>query len=179
MDVNGFREPQSPWFFTQPPEYLVETRAKAADTPSKSTPPTPDNRYPGYAAPMQDARIFTDYRPNCATNIPTGQQYAARQWLQNNATQIIGISRTRQATQAGAGRSYDARIEAPPRAYVKCDTAQCTYMKGSPDGIGVVRKEAVPSLFGTFAESAPFMGKREDPGVTTYEEGGRNTRRGF
>jgi len=178
MDVNGFREPQSPWFFTQPPEYLVETRAKEVDTPLKGTVPTPDNRYPGYAAQMDDARLITDYRPNSSKNIPAGQQFASKQWLQDNATQIISISRTRQATLAGAGRSYDSRIEAPARAYVKCDQTQCSYTKGSADGIGIARTEPVPSLFGTFAESSAFSGTRDDAIMTTYEEGGRNSRRG-
>ena len=54
MDVNGFREAQSPFFFTQPPQTLVETRVKSVAVATKTTAPTGDNRYPGYAAMMSD-----------------------------------------------------------------------------------------------------------------------------
>lgn len=178
MDINGFREPQSPWFFTQPPEYLVEVRAKNVEIPSKKVLPAPDNRHPGWAAPMDDARLVTDYRSHCAVNIPTGQQFVTRGWMQRNAEQLMTLSRNRQAETAGAGRSYDARIEAAPAAYVKCDPNSCHFTAGSPNGIGVERKEYVPTLFGTFAPSQPHASVRDDPMLTKSYEGGRNTVRG-
>ena len=111
MDVNGFREAQSPFFFTQPPQILIENQVKSVDLPSKTTTPTPDNRYRGYAAIMSDARLVTDYRPRCAQNLPTGTQYPSRLWLQHNAESIITLSRDRLSRETGAGSSYDASIE--------------------------------------------------------------------
>jgi len=184
MDINGFREPQSPWFFTQPPEYLVETRVKKLDAPAKGTEPTPDNRYPGWAAPMADGRILTDYRPNCALNIPTGSQYATRRWMQDNATSIMNLSRRRAAETTGAGRSYK-NTEPPPAAYIKCTPDECRYTPVAEQGIGeglggigVKRNEYVPELFGTFAPSAPHSGIKDKAMLTIYYEGGRNSKRG-
>jgi hypothetical protein len=178
MDIKGFREPQSPWFFTQPPEYLVETRVNNIEAPAKKALPAADNRYPGWAAVMDDARLSTDYRPNCAKNIPTGQQFVTRGWMQRNADALISLSRNRQAEAAGAGRSYDSRIEAAPASFIKCDPNGCQYSAASQDGIGIERKEYVPPLFGTFARSQPHSSVRDDPMLTEVYEGGRNTVRG-
>ena len=178
MDINGFREPQSPWFFTQPPEYLVETRVKNNEAASKTTLPTLDNRHPGWAGPMEDARLVTDYRPNCAKNIPTGQQFVSRGWMQRNGNDLISLSRIRQAKATGAGRSYDARIEAKPIAYTKCNPNECKVIPEDANGIGIQRKEYVPDLFGTFAQSLPHHTIRDDPILTESYEGGRNTIRG-
>lgn len=178
MDVNGFRDPQSPWLFTNTNSQLIEARIKGNEAPLKNTYPTPDSRFPGWAARMEDGRIATDYRPKCSKNIPAGQQFATRGWMQRNADTLISLSRKRQAALAGAGQSYDPRSEAAPVAYVQCDPTGCGYMDGSSQGIGVERKEHVPTLFGTFAPSSSFLGKQDVPTVTLYEEGGRNTVRG-
>jgi len=178
MDINGFREPQSAWFFTQPSEYLIETRVKSLEIPAKNTAPTPDNRYPERAAQMNDGRLVTDYRPRCSKNIPTGSQLATRIWMQKNAESIINISRKRNAEASGAGRSYDPSIELPPEKIVSCDSVDCSYTQAYPEGVGIVRSEYVPPLFGTFAKSEPFMGVTDIPTMTTHEEGGRNTVRG-
>lgn len=177
MDINGFREPQSPWFFTQPPEYLVETRVKKLEAPTKGTEPTPDNRYHGWAAPMEDGRLATDYRPKCSANIATGTQFATRRWMQDNAESIINLSQRRSAELVGAGRSY-MPMEPAPVAYIKCNTDECRYTPVEGNGIGVKRTENVPELFGTFAPSAPHVGVVDKPLMTMYYEGGRNTPRG-
>jgi len=179
MDINGFREPQSPWFFTQPPEYLVETRVKNQAAPTKATEPTPDNRYHGWAAPIDDGRAITDYRPNCALNIPTGSQYATRRWMQDNASSIINLSRRMNAETMGAGRSYKT-TEPSPSGYIKCSPDECRYTPVGPEGtgIGVKRSEYVPELFGTFAPSAAHASIVDKPLLTMYYEGGRNSRRG-
>jgi hypothetical protein len=179
MDVNGFREPQSPWFFTQPPEYLVETRVKSVEAPLKTTSPTQDTIYPGWAANMQDGRLITDYRPNCSKNIPTGQQYATKLWMQNNADTIMNISRSRNAQATGAGRSYYFK-ELPTKARIHCTPEACTYTKVNPNGVGTSREEYVPALFGTFSRSSPLFGSKPDFIHTSREreEGGINTVRG-
>ena len=177
MDVNGFREPQSPWFFTQPPEYLVETRVKNHDAPQKVTQPTPDNRYNGWAARMEDGRLLTDYRNRCSRNIPAGSQFATRRWMQDNASSIINLSRRRNAEATGAGRSY-MPTEPGPAAYVKCTPDECRYTPISELGVGVKRSEYVPDLFGTFAPSAPHSSIHDKEMLTMHYEGGRNSKRG-
>jgi hypothetical protein len=177
MDINGFREPQSPWFFTQPPEYLVETRVKKLEAPTKGTEPTPDNRYHGWAAPMEDGRLATDYRPKCSANIATGTQFATRSWMQHNAESIMNLSQKRSAELVGAGRSY-MPMEPAPAAYIKCNKDECRYTPAGDSGIGVKRTENVPELFGTFAPSAPNSRIIDKPLMTMYYEGGRNTPRG-
>jgi len=180
MDINGFRDAQSPWFFTQPSEYLVETRVKAAAKSNKQTQPTPDNRYPGWAAPMEDGRLSTDYRPHCEANMPTGTQYATRQFMQKNADSIIQLSRSRQAM----GRSVSYK-DVPAKQYVSCDTYECRVTPAYEDGVGTERIESVPELFGTFANATLFSktislgeaisGKKSTPKLTKNYEGGRNT----
>lgn len=179
MDVNGFRDPQSPWLFTSANNHVIEARVRGVEAPSRDTYPTPDSRYPGWAAPMEDGRIATDYRPRCSKNIPTGQQFATRGWMQRNAEELMNLSRKRQAQLAGAGQTYDPHIEVGPSAYIKCDPTGCSYTEVNGQGVGVERREHVPDLFGTFAQSSPFFGTQDVPIQTLYEEGGRNTRRGF
>ena len=182
MDVNGFRDPQSPWLFANTNSHIIESRVRANESPSRDTYPTPDSRFSGWAAPMSDGRIATDYRSKCSKNIPAGEQFATRGWMQRNADQLIMLSRKRQAELAGAGQSYDSRIEAPPVGYVKCDTVECGYTEAGSSaqskGVGIERREHVPNLFGKFAESSPYVGKSDAPTMTMIEEGGRNTVRG-
>jgi hypothetical protein len=178
MDVNDFRLPQSPFFFTQPPQILIEAKAKSVAIPKKSMEPTPDSRFPGWAAPMNDGRLVTDYRTHCAVNIPTGTQFATRGWMQRNADELIKTSRARQAEHAGAGMSYDGSTELPANAFVKCDPTGCGYVPNVEAGLGVERKEVAAPLFGTFAPSYPSWSKPAAPSLTKVYEGGRNTPRG-
>jgi hypothetical protein len=176
MDLNGFREAQSPWFFTQPPTEIVEIRNRGLFTkPQAITQPTKDSKYPEYAAPMADGRTCTDYRGNCEANIPTGMQYASRRFMQRNADELMGLARKKQAEAMGAGRSYDITTVMPPSAYVTCDASLCRTTLAQKRGVGVERREHLPALFGTFAENYPTT-KRSTP-LTQVEEGGRNSRR--
>jgi hypothetical protein len=179
MDTDGFRKPQSPWFFTQPATVLIEANANSRVAPKKETGATPDNRYPGWAAVMDDGRLATDYRPRCAVNIPTGSQYATRQFMQANGESLMQQSRQRQAEKVGAGLAYDSSTELPPVAYVSCAAdGRCAYQPNLPRGLGIERSEPIPELFGTFANSRPSMWRPAAPRGTTHYEGGRNTPRG-
>ncbi len=178
MDINGFREPQSPWFFTQPPMYLTETQVRGIIAPKKNTDPTFDSRFAGYAAPMEDGRLVTDYRSKCELNIPTGSQYASRRFMQRNAESIITQSRNRQAEKTGAGLAFDSRTDVPAMATVKCTPDECGYRLNQPKGVGVERQEGVPQLFGTFATSRPSYFEPAQPPLTQVDEGGRNSTRG-
>lgn len=181
MDLDGFREAQSPFFFNQPPTWLVETNVNRSLTKvsPKTTSPTPDNRFPGWAAPMSDGRLITDYRPKCSLNFPTGTQFATKQFMQKNAETIIQKSRQRQAEVTGAGLAFDSRSVVPAASIVKCDTEACTYYPYVEGGIGLERQESVPELFGTFASSRPSMGIPSEPILTKKFEGGRNSIRGI
>ena len=178
MDANGFRKAQEPYFFSDPSNIQIENQAKAIEVASKTSLPSSDNRYPGFAAQMNDGRIITDYRPNCSLNMPTGTQFATRRWLQTNAETIISLSRERQAAASGAGKSYDASIELDPIGYVICDEAMCGYTpSGNPFGIGIERMDKAAPLFGTFTRSYP-VSKHDEPQLTSFYEGGRNSIRG-
>lgn len=179
MDVDNFRLPQSPWFFTQAPTSLVESRVNQVTlVPKKSTGPAPDSRFPGYVAPFEDGRLATDYRSKCEVNIPTGAQFASRVFMQRNADALISRSRARQAEVASAGRPYDSRTVMPPVATVKCSIAECGYTRQVEEGVGVERIEPTPPLFGTFAPSYPSKGIPAHAPLTRVYEGGRNTPRG-
>jgi hypothetical protein len=174
-----FREPQSPWFFSQPPTTLVDIRASTVAVAPRKTLPTPDNRYPKWAAPMQDARLVTDYRSQCELNIPTGMQYATRLFMQRNADSIISQSRKRLAQSTGAGNSYDSSTLMPAESYVKCDTVSCSFTAGDAYGVGVERKESTPHLFGTFSQGYGSVLPASKPSITHVYEGGRNSIRRF
>ena len=178
MDLNGFREAQSPWFFSQPSTYLVETRTTQSQPITRQTSPAEDNRYPGWAGQMSDARLLTDYRSQCQLNIPTGMQFASRQFMQRNAVEIITTSRERMGAATGASTATRASTEMPPASYVSCDEFSCHRTRASPRGVGVERKEGCPELFGTFAQPYNLGLAPTVPPVTTKFEGGRNTVRG-
>lgn len=180
MDINGFREPQSPWFFTQPATTLVDIRnSERTPEKQKKSLPTQDNRYPGWAAHMSDGRLVTDYRPRCEVNVPTGSQFATRLFMQRNADSIMSQSRKRQVINTGAGLSYDGTTEMPAAEYVKCNTFECNIRTAQPNGVGTVRAERVPTLFGTFSEKSASILSPAKPSLTQIQEGGRNTVRGL
>ena len=179
MDSDGFRKKQSPWYFATPDTFAVDVQARKVTVPKKETTPTQDVRYPGWAAHMSDGRLVTDYRQQCEMNIPTGLQYATKMFLQKNASDIIKHSRSRQASQTGAGLCYNSIIDIPYARYVKCDEFECLVKKGNPKGLGTRRVEETPELFGTFAHSHPSPSVPAKPMITTDYLGGRNTVRGI
>jgi len=184
MDSDNFRRPTFPFMYEEPNVTLVETRATQAVLPQeKFTGPTEDSRYPGWAAPMQDGRLITDYRPQCELNIPVGTQSATRNWMQKNAKRLIDESRKRNVVVTGAGQPYESSTVMPSYAFVSCDINRCVFSPAEKRGVGIERQESVPPLFGTFAPSQPSSGHSEvsygtSTNLTTMYEGGRNTIRG-
>jgi hypothetical protein len=176
MDAKLFRLP------TQPNFYAAIQAADPVNLENRSRYtqlPTPDSRFPGWAAPMADGRLTTDYRPRCSTNVPVGNQFVTKGWLQQNADSIISVSRKRMAENVGAVYGLDHSVVPPAALYVDCSRDGCT-MTPSKDraAIGTERLGAqAPDLFGTF--SVPIL--RAQPSqvaITTKYEGGRNTPRG-
>jgi hypothetical protein len=178
MDSKLFRLPTKPNF------YAAIATASPFDPDARrklSQVPTPDSRYPGWAGPMSDGRVVTDYQNHCSRNIPTGSQFATKEWMTKNAEELMRISRQRQARQAGAIYSFDSTVVPPPAMTVRCATYDCFRDDtGAPGGIGMEREgAAAPELFGTWdareAGAAPAVPLIS--GTRKYE-GGRNTPRG-
>ena len=183
MDAQQFRLKTAPNYYRTSEKNVNPSRVEQQLTqPSQSL----NSRYPGSAPIAQDANVFTDYSPRCAKNIPVGEQYATRQWLQHNAEDIIKISRERQAKATGA--SYmNAATTPPPVAIIKCDKAKCDYFPGSSMAswinknnipTGIDRADQAPPLFGTFEFNMRYPPSEPNKTITHRFEGGRNTPRG-
>lgn len=176
MDSKLFRLP------TKPNYYASIASANPFDTEAKgkySQIPTPDSRFPGYAAPMSDGRLVTDYQTHCSRNVPSGSQFATKEWMTKNAMELIRISRERYAYQSGA--SYRLAETVPPAAVlVECTAGNChRRITQAAGGIGVERVGApAPHLFGTWEPTVYAEKPKAHVRLTSLYEGGRNTPRG-
>lgn len=176
MDSQQFLLPTNPNLYSSSEKNV--NKAVEKQVAKRSTAANP--RYPGYAAIAEDGNIFTDYRPKCEKNIPTGQQYATRQWFQHNAENIINYSREKQAREVGGG-FYHAETVPSSVAVVKCDAASCSFYPGKgSQGIptGIERADVAPELFGTFNTGLKMYPPSPKHPQTNRYEGGRNTPRG-
>ena len=182
MDSHFFRVPTqpNPYKYNMISSSQAEKVATATIVSTRSTAPSQDSRFPGWAAPMADGRLVTDYRPHCNENIPAGSQYATKEWVQKNTDDIIALSRRRQAEMTGAVYGLDSSVVPPPETIQKCDPMGCDSMPTSlPNGIGLERVyDKAPELFGTF--TYPIQKNRYTPKVAlnTVFEQGRNSPRG-
>jgi hypothetical protein len=149
---------------------------------AKNTEPAIDNRYPAYAAQMQDGRLVTDYRNHCSRNVPAGAQFSTKKWMIHHAEEIMNKSRERQAEWTGAALGTANTM--PPPAEVAHSTPFYNEIMptGAYGGIGVERADAkAPALFGTFTvapTSAELAYNKKNIGITTSYQGGRNSLRG-
>ena len=178
MDSQHFVRPTNPSFMPIINEGALRMAAERIEAPEKKIVPLEDIRYPGYASPMSDGRLVTDYKSHCANNVaPPEYGNSIRSWLQHHADALIQTSRHRQAERAGA-YFYNAETTIPPKQGQRCNEFECTFsVSGYKNGVGLMRDERVPSLFGTFAkpnQNAPT--KRVF--LTDVYEGGRNSVRG-
>ena len=156
--------------------YRIPTNSRV----SHASVPTEDLRYPGWAAPVEDGRLFTDYRAHCETNIPVEKQEKSRVWMQRNAEKIILVSRERQASSAGMKYRYDPSVVPPAEMIADCRKYECTLTATEKEnGIGLMRANTpVPELFGTFeVPRSVFGAPTPNIQMTTKYEGGRNTPR--
>lgn len=182
MDSRFFRIPTQP----NPYKYSMLSSTQAGEVATRTivsarnTAPSQDNRFPGWAAPMADGRLVTDYRPHCNENIPAGSQFATKEWVQKNTDDIIAVSRRRQATMTGAIYGMDPYVVPPPETIQQCNPMGCDIMStGLPDGIGLERPyDKAPELFGTF--QYPPQKDPYEPKIALNHvfEGGRNSPRG-
>jgi hypothetical protein len=180
MDSKLFVLPTEPNYYPKKPSSAARKAALADIIPEGQyyIGPAPDSRFPGWAAPLADGRLVTDYRPHCNRNIQAGKQFATHQWMVQNADEIIQVSRDRQSQVAGAFMSFDNTVVPPPKLIVECNPSGCGYKQTDlPYGIGTERQEPVPELFGTFNTEKVYV-KQKLPPITREFEGGRNSLRG-
>lgn len=179
MDSQFFRVPTQPNYYHGLSTSEAQRVATKTTVSTRNTQPSMDSRFPGWAAPMADGRLVTDYRPHCNQNIPAGKQFATKEWIQSHTDELIDVSRARYAQATGAIYSYDNTVEAPPESLVKCDKTECVFMpSGKYNGIGTERVyDRAPQLFGTY--QVPKM-RAPAPHVSLNKtfEGGRNSWRG-
>lgn len=180
---NSFTSDTSPNLFESPPlgaAYQAGTRATRV--PTKDVSAGRDNRYPAYASTAQDARLVTDYRPQCSKNVQPGYQFNTKQWMIRNAEHIMDETRKRQIEWSGATLPMANTV--PPPAGIVTSTPfyselQPTYAR---NGLGIVRADSkAPELFGTYYYAPSMLEKqmnRKNIATTTMYEGGRNSRRG-
>ena len=172
MDSKLFRLPTSPNFIRQ--QQPVDARTIAVN----QSIPAPDSRFPGWPAPMADARLVTNYQPHCESNIPADKQYPTTRWMQRNGEQIIEMNRKIASKQMGAIYPLDSTVVPPPTDIFSCTRSECSRKAtGQPGGIGTERIEPVPELFGTYTVQQVLP---VEPYVqyTSVYEGGRNSLRG-
>lgn len=183
MDPKLFRLPTLPNYYAQSEGPPVKLR----DTAKGQTVPAPNSRFPGYPAQMEDGRLITDYEPHCANNVPAGQQFPTKRFMQNNGEDLIEMSRRLSAKRMGADFMFDTTVVPPLAEVVSCTRSVCkrtpqyeSESGGNPYGgapIGTGRHEPVPELFGTYTipYTTPPQPKIQ---YTTRYEGGRNSLRG-
>jgi hypothetical protein len=174
MDAKLFRLPTKPNLYYPGAPIDIEKRARVSQLP------TPDSRFPGWAAPMEDGRLATDYRPNCAMNIPVGHQFETKEWMQKHADALIDTSRKRMAETSGAVFGLDTSVVPPASIYVSCTESGCEQtVSTDPMAIGIERLgDAAPELFGTFSFHVRSAPAAPAVGLNHRYEGGRNSLRG-
>jgi hypothetical protein len=116
-------------------------------------------------------------------NISPASQFKAKQWIVDNASHIIELSRRRQSEKLGASTAVAQMTGPPAAAVLTCTTDNCSIQTIYPNGIGVERSNTwaerdIP-LFGTFMY-APINSTAQfsAPLFTVRQEGGRNSIRG-
>jgi hypothetical protein len=179
MDSRFFRRTTDPNFYENVPQgYDAKRTAYKTVVSARNTLPSPDPRFPGYAAIMEDGRLVTDYRPHCNQNIPAGSQYGVKEWMVKNTTSIIDVSRSRQAQVTGAIYKDDPTVVPDPLGTVKCTKTECGYTVYNESGIGIERNDPAPELFGTFTVMGRIHPPHSKTALTTNYQVGRNTVRG-
>ncbi len=181
MDAKLFRVTTQPNYYPSVSNWTAKQQSMGHYFPKRDgyLGPAADSRFPGWAGPMQDGRMGTDYRTHCYKNIPAGSQFASHQWIQHNTDSIIEITRNRLSRETGANSGFECGVVPPPERMVKCNAEECEFRNTDATwGIGMERKEPVPELFGTFNDDIRCV-KQPTPPVTQLNEGGRNSVRGL
>jgi hypothetical protein len=179
MDSQFFRIPTQPNYYFGISSYEARRTAYKTAVSQRNTFPTQDSRFPGWAAPMEDGRLVTDYRPHCNENVPAGVQFPVKEWITKHADEIITLSRERQARLTGGQYAFDSSVVPPPESIVKCDKVECAmFPTEGTNGIGTERVyDKAPELFGTF-NLPKQVAPRPRVALNKVFENGRNSPRG-
>ena len=121
MDAKLFRLPTNPNYYPAGNPFDISAKGRFTQAPS------PNPRFPGYAAQMSDGRLVTDYQPECSKNVPTGRQFATKEWMVKNATEIIRVGRERDT------RSRRGPTTSRPRP---CRRRRCAWSARPPTAPG-------------------------------------------
>jgi len=184
LDQKGFNRDTRPTLYAAPTFGTEYRAAHTATVPAvKDVYPARDNRYPAYAAPLEDGRLVTDYRPQCTKNIRAGDQFHTKLWMIRHGEEMMEESRQRQVEWSGASLPM-ANTVPPPAAIVHSTPFDSEiHATNLHMGLGVERANAeAPALFGTFAYEptiAEMQMNRKNISLTSHQEGGRNSKRGI
>jgi hypothetical protein len=182
----GFRYTTQPNYYRYDPTRLeiIRQANKQQTIQTPSTEPSRDNRYPAFAAPMADGRLVTDYRTHCYENIKVGEQYATKHWMQNNAEEMMDVSRRRQLEWSGG--SLPILDLAPPPADMQYTNPDIFDIKETNyrGGLGLERADQTVAnvpMPGTYFYAPSLAEERNNISKirgTVNFEGGRNSPRG-
>jgi hypothetical protein len=105
-----------------------------------------DNKHFGCPARMSDGRHFTDYAPNCETEMQLRNtngvmnSFEYRIWLQKNADVLMNNNRNvacvRNCCAGSCVENFDGGTMLPEKYIVKCDANTCTRVLADPAGLG-------------------------------------------
>ncbi len=178
MDANGFRK--TPSEFVKPDQFTVFYASKPEVERAVYGIPADDARYPAFAAPMEDARTFTDYRSHCETFAQPKYHNQVRDWMQKNAMDIRYLAVRRQAENTGAVLGVVNTM--PPFENIQeCDEFQCRIgSTANPNAVGIYNTASKGDVthFGTLQfdpDPAVLLANRKQVQLTSKFEGGRNT----
>lgn len=179
MDAQGFRLKDKNSFFN-PAKWDTIEEAKIEVKASGYTLPADDSRYPAFAAPMSDARTFTDYRSHCQTRVPAAYTQPVKQWMIHNGESLIELNRKRAANNTGA--TLPMAATAPPaETLVFCDPFGCEMQAtGEKFGQGIETVNDLPDMPGTFMyrpDPEVVAANRKNTLYNLVNENGRNTSR--
>ena len=106
---------------------------------------TSNNKFFGCPPRMDDARHFTDYRPNCYLNNSirsenkTFNSFQYRMYLTHNAEKLMEMNRASNCEKnccAPCQSPYDQGTMLPEESTVTCDNSTCRVDNSNPNGLG-------------------------------------------
>ena len=109
---------------------------------------TSNNKYFNLPPRMDDARHFTDYRPNCIVNNNLKQEnkilnsHDYRLFLIENAKKIMDVNKKLSYIHNGAydcNKDYSVGTMLPEKNKFKCDMHNCELVHNYDNGIGTGR----------------------------------------
>lgn len=89
---------------------------------------------------MDDGRLFTSYYPRCFTNLERKNSYDYRQYMINNAIDIM--EKNRHMKSCGpCMKPFNIGTMLPEESIVKCDKNTCRVVINDPNGLGQGRQD--------------------------------------